>query len=126
MSTGPVTEGRPHVPEKNDPVVTGSGDFAPQASAVPTRGRLFSFATIPWVLLAILFLFEGVQFFRFSRETAGFLEAAEAALAVLGNREEDEEVCGSCETELRESLARGLLKVYSRNRFFWPFSTFFR
>lgn len=124
VSTGLAAEGKPQGPGKTDPVGMDTGDSMPQASVVPAWG-LFSFAAIPWVLLAILFLFEGVQFFRFSRETAGFLEAAEAALAVLGEREEDE-VCCSRETELRETLAGGLLKIYSRNRFIWPFSTFFR
>lgn len=125
ISTGSVSEGRPHRPEKVDLVATDTGDSVPQATGFPIWGRLFSFAAIPWILLAILFLFEGVQFFRFSRETAGFLEAAEAALSVVGKREEDE-VCCSRETELRDNLARGLLKIYSRNRFIWPFSIFFR
>lgn len=92
---------------------------------------LFSFAAVPWLLLALVLMAEVVAYSRFSSETAGFLEAAETALGVLGgSRAEDGDGGGvgnrtaGSRTALTEELARGLMRIYCRHRFLWPFSRF--
>lgn len=86
---------------------------------IPSLSRwLFSFAAIPWLVLAVVFLWEGLQFLRFSGEVAGFLEAAETALTVLGERA----AVTAPDLALKEELAQGLVRIYARNRFVWPFS----
>ena len=107
-------------PAKKVQVGVRSAGSALQASVSSAGTVSFWFAAVPWILLAIVFLVEGVQLLYFSREAGGFLEAAEAALTVVVAHEEEGNVR---ETLLREELARGLLKIYSRNRFFWPFNT---
>ncbi|CBJ29358.1 conserved unknown protein [Ectocarpus siliculosus] len=94
---------------------------------------LFSFAAVPWLLLALVLVAEVIAYSRFSSETAGFLEAAEAALVVLGgSRAEDGDGGGgvvgnrtaASRTALTAELARGLMRIYCRHRFLWPFSRF--
>ncbi|CAN0420883.1 unnamed protein product [Ectocarpus sp. 8 AP-2014] len=94
---------------------------------------LFSFAAVPWLLLALVLVAEVIAYSRFSSETAGFLEAAEAALVVLGgSRAEDGDGGGgvvgnrtaASRTALTGELARGLMRIYCRHRFLWPFSRF--
>ncbi|CAM9805531.1 unnamed protein product [Scytosiphon promiscuus] len=96
---------------------------------------LFSFAAVPWLLLLFVFLVEALEYSRFSSETAGFLEAAETALAALGaSATEGGEGGGGggggggaaaaivgVGVPLREELARGLTRIYCRHRFLWPF-----
>lgn len=79
------------------------------------------------MLLTAVFLWEALLFLRFSSEAKGFLEAAETALAVLGASVEEEAEEGGRgavvpRALLREELARGLVSIYSRNRFLWPFN----
>lgn len=114
-----------------------SGGGSVLVTPVPSlTGWLFSFAAVPWYLLAIVFLVEALEYSRFSSETAGFLEAAEAALTVLGAGIDGQGGGGGTErggaaaavsgttVVLKEELARGLMRIYSRNRFLWPFSSF--
>lgn len=96
---------------------------------IPSVKRwLFSVAAVPWLLLAVVFLVEALEYSRFSSETAGFLEAAEAALAVLEGRGGGGDGGGGAaagpKAALKEELARGLVRIYSRHRFVWPFSRF--
>lgn len=104
---------------------------------MPSVSRwLFSFAAVPWLLLAVVFLVEVLEYSRFSNETAGFLEAAEAALTALGagdaqgggggsGRGTAAAMLSGTTVVLKEELARGLVRIYSRHRFLWPFSSFF-
>lgn len=91
---------------------------------IPSLMRwLTSYAAVPWLLLAFVFLCEGLQWLRFSSETAGFLEAAETAMSVLGASVEGtdgEEGDAVSRAVLKEELARALVSVYSRHRFLWP------
>lgn len=94
---------------------------------IPSLRRwLFSTAAVPWLLLALVFLVEALEYARFSSETAGFLEAAETALAVLEERGGGAAAAatggGGAKAALKEELARGLVRIYSRHRFVWPFN----
>lgn len=106
----------------------GSGGGSVLVTPLPSVRRwLFSAAAVPWVLLAIVFLVEALEYSRFSSETAGFLEAAEAALAVLEGKGErgaggGGEAAVVPKAALKEELARGLVRIYSRHRFVWPFN----
>lgn len=86
---------------------------------------LFSFAAVPWLLLLFVFLVEVLEYSRFSSETTGYLEAAETALAALGaSSAAAEEGSGGATVSgvpLKEELARGLMRIYCRHRFLWPF-----
>eukprot|EP00903_Cladosiphon_okamuranus_P007548 g7323.t1 len=113
-----------------DVMVNGSGSvLVTTITPIPSLKRwLFSVAAVPWLLLAIVFLVEALEYSRFSSETAGFLEAAEAALAVLeGKGDRGAGGIGTAagpKAALKEELARGLVRIYSRHRFVWPFSRF--
>ena len=95
-----------------------SANVSVRLTPLPSLTRwLFSLSAIPWLLLTFVFLWEGLQFLRFSGEVKGFLEAAEAALTALGK------VGGEAPNlVLKEELAQGLVRIYARNRFVWPFS----
>lgn len=117
--------------ERKGSGVTASGGVSVRATPIPSFVRwLFSFAGLPWVLLAFLFVVEVLQYWRFASEAAGFLEASEVALSVLGGNAEEGSVeeAGATEgggiagTVLRRELVKGLAKIYARNRFFWPFN----
>lgn len=90
---------------------------------IPSLTRwLFSVAAIPWLALAFVFMWEGLQFLRFSGEVRGFLEAAETALKALGEGGGQGKAVPVPDVRLKEELARGLVRIYARNRFVWPFS----
>ena len=107
--------------------VGGSGAGSVLVTPIPSLKRwLFSVAAVPWLLLAIVFLVEALEYSRFSSETAGFLEAAETALAALEGKGEGgiggSGAAAAPKAALKEELARGLVRIYSRHRFVWPFS----
>lgn len=102
-----------------------------RATPIPSLRRcLTSFATVPWIILAVLLVWEMLQYLRFASETAGFLEASEAALIALegatweheGGEEAVKLLSGAA---LKQDLARRLVVIYARNRFIWPFSMLF-
>ncbi|CAM9361317.1 unnamed protein product, partial [Ectocarpus sp. 13 AM-2016] len=137
--------GAPPERKRGDSGAGGGGEGRKLVGAMDTAGYvvvppvdslsnwLFSFAAVPWLLLALVLVAEVIAYSRFSSETAGFLEAAEAGLVVLGgSRAEDGDggagVVGNrtaaSRTALTQELARGLMRIYCRHRFLWPFSRF--